>query len=937
MIHLLNPSDNGMKKLLFLLMLTFFFRNGLSQGNKFNFKFDSILFKDLADSIEKKVPVKIYFYDNWVDSLYLDIYADNDSVSSLLNKSILKYGLSFVITDDNRIIISKGYKIKTNFLNEYIEYLKKNQSSQDTITYSRSVVKAEEGIINDEYKVFKIGNPSGLKDEGILTLSGTIRNPENGENLAGVIVYIAKLKIGAVSNSAGYYSLELPKGQYQVEYRMIGLRQTIRNVIVYSSGSLDVDMFENTNQLNEVIVSANKENIVRNARMGIEKINTKMLKQMPMGMGEVDIFKSSLLLPGVQSVGEASNGYNIRGGSADQNLILLNSAPIINPSHFFGFFSAFNSDMIGDVTLYKSGIPAKYGGRVSSVMDITLKEGNREKYNVSGGFSPMTGRLMVEGPIIKNKSSFIISSRTTYSDWILGLLNNIQLQKSSASFYDIQGLLTFDANEKNSFSLSGYLSEDKFNYYKESSITYRNLASTFKWKHTYNTRFSSQFSAIISNYDYQLNSEQDSTSLSSLYYKLDQQILRADFTYRPIENHKVEFGIDATNYSLLPGIKKPIGYYSEILPKELERERAIEPALYLSDEIDISPRLLISGGLRFTMFSLFGPRTQNLYNANTPRSLDNIVDTAYLNKGEIIKVYPGFEFRFSSRFVLNPDLSLKAGIQRNFQYLHMISNTTSMTPTDIWKLSDRYILPQRGDQISVGLYKNMNRKAIETSVEAYYKWIKNILDYKGGAELLMNDHLETDIINGTGKAYGIELMIKKQSGMLTGWISYTYSRVLLKVNGKFEEEKVNGGRYFPANFDKPHDLKLVANAKIFRRLNFTTNVIYNTGRPITYPVAYYNFLNANRVFYSERNEFRIPDYFRVDFAATVNGNLKAKKFNHSSMTFTVYNVFGRRNPYSIFFKAEDGVVKGYQMSIFGQPIVMVSYNFRLFGNASNDF
>jgi hypothetical protein len=654
-------------------------------------------------------------------------------------------------------------------------------------------------------------------------------------------------------------------------------------------------------------------------------------------MGEVDLFKSSLLLPGVQSVGEASSGYNIRGGSADQNLILLNSAPIINPSHFFGFFSAFNSDMIEDVTLYKSGIPAKYGGRVSSVMDIVLKEGSKEKFNVSGGISPLTGRLMIEGPVIKKKASFILSSRTTYSDWILRQLKNIQLQKSSASFYDIQGLLTYDINNKNSVSLSGYLSNDNFDYYKESAINYRNLSSTLKWRHTFSSKLSSQFSAILSNYDYQDNSKQDSTSYYSLIYKLNQQILRADFTYRPGDRHKVEFGLDATNYYLLPGDQKPVGDYSEILPKKLESERALEPAIYISDEFDISPRLLISGGLRFTMFTAFGPRTQYMYNANAPRTLENITDTVSYKKGEILQLYPGLEFRFSSRFVLTPDLSVKAGIQRNYQYLHMISNTTSMTPTDIWKLSDNYIRPQRGDQFSLGLYRNFSSKAIETSVEAYYKNIKNILDYKGGAELLMNDHLETDIINGTGKAYGVEFMIKKQAGMLTGWISYTYSRVLLKVNGKFEEEKVNSGNYFPANFDKPHDLKLVANAKLFRRFNFTTNFVYNTGRPITYPVAYYNFLNINRVFYSERNEFRIPDYLRLDLAATLNGNLKAKKLNHSSLTFTVYNVLGRKNPYSIFFKVEDGVVKGYQMSIFGQPIVMVTYNFRILGNASTDF
>lgn len=911
--------------------------NASSQDNKLSLQFHHILFRNLADTIERLMPVKFYFSNSWVDSLYLDINSENESLNTLLNKSIGKNGLSFIITDDNKIILSKGYTIKTNFRKEYLEYLEKDLSKADTINYARSILKTEDKSINDEYKVFKIGNPSGQNNDGKVFLTGTITNPDTREPLAGVIVYVEKLKVGTVTNSNGYYSVELPKGQYHIEFRMVGMRQTIRNIIIYSDGILNIGMVENTNQLNEVIVSANRENIVRNVRMGIEKINIKMLKQIPMGMGEVDIFKSSLLLPGVQSVGEASNGYNIRGGSADQNLILLNGAPIINPSHFFGFFSAFNSDMIEDVTLYKSGIPAKFGGRVSSVMDITLKEGSKEKLNVSGGISPLTGRLMIEGPIIKKKASFIISSRTTYSDWILRQLKNIQLQKSSASFYDVQGLLVFDPNDKNSFSLSGYLSNDNFNLYKESVINYQNLASSFKWRHIYSSRFSSQFSATLSNYDYQNNSKKDSTSYYSLYYRLNQKILRADFTYRPIDKHKIDFGIDATSYSLLPGIQKPVGIYSLILPKQLESERALEPSLYISDEFDVSPRLLISGGLRFTYFTTFGPRSQYGYSANSPRTLENIIDTVFYSKESILKSYPGLEFRFSSRFVITPDLSVKAGIQRNYQYLHMISNTTSMTPTDIWKLSDNYIKPQRGDQFSLGIYKNLNRKAIETSVEAYYKILNNILDYKGGAELLMNNHLETDIINGKGKAYGVEFMVKKQTGMLTGWISYTYSRVLLKVNGKFEEEKVNNGMYFAANYDKPHDLKFVANAKFFRRFNFTTNFVYNTGRPITYPVAYYNFLNVNRVFYSERNEFRIPDYTRLDFAATINGNLKAKKLNHSSLTFTVYNALGRRNPYSIFFKAEDGVVKGYQMSIFGQPIFMVTYNFRILGNATNDF
>jgi hypothetical protein len=926
-----------MKKSINILLLIILGLPLTAQENNLSLQFRSILFQDLADTIESTVPVKIFYSDKWVDSLYLDVNASDESIYNLFDKSLKTKGFSFIITDNNQVILSRGFPIKTNFNKEYREQLRRKIIMADTLKYIQQLPEEDQESINNEYRIFRIGNPSSLKKSETAFLSGTIRNSSTEEPVVGAIIYIDKLKAGVLTNDAGYYQVELPKGELQIEYRMVGMRTAKRNITIFSDGVLDVDLFQSTNQLDEVTVSASRENNVRNVTMGIERISVKMLKQLPMGLGETDLIKSTLLLPGVQSASEASNGFNIRGGSIDQNLILFNGAPIINVSHFFGFFSAFNSDIIKDVTLYKSGIPAKFGGRVSSVMDIAISDGSREKINVSGGVSPVTGRLMIEGPIKKNKSSFILSGRTTYSDWILGLLDNVQLNKSSAYFNDFQGQLSFDLNEKNTFSISGYLSNDMFDYYLENTINYSNLASTIKLKHTFGPKLSLQLAGILSNYDYELDSKKDESSYNSLTYKLNQRVLRADFTYFPVSEHKLEFGLDATNYSLLPGTQKPLGAGSEVEYKSLKKENAIEPSLYFSDEYEISSRLIVSGGLRFTMFSLLGPGTKYIYTPGIPLSADYITDTVSYNSGQIIKLYPGLEFRFSSRFILAPDLSLKAGIQRNFQYLNMISNTTSMSPTDIWKLSDSYIKPQRGDQYSLGIYKNLRRSAAEASVEVYYKSLKNIIDYKGGAVLLMNEHLETDILNGNGKAYGVEFMLKKQAGKLTGWIGYTYSRSLIKVDGEFDEEKINGGKYFPASFDKPHDLKVIANAKLSRRINFTTNFMYSTGRPITYPVTYYEFNNVARVFYSERNEFRVPDYMRLDLSATMNGNLKSNKLNHSSFTFTVYNVLGRRNPYSIFFKVENGTVKGYQMSIFGQPIFMVTYNFRIRGNATSDF
>jgi hypothetical protein len=573
-----------MKKSFIIILCLVLTGHLYAQDNNLTLQFSGILFKDLADTLEKRAEVKIYYTDKWTDSLYLDINSSNESFESLFGKALKKDGFSFIVTENNKVIISKGYTIKTNFQEQYNAWFQRSAVKNDTSSYIRPFQQQESTTSSDEYKVFKIGKPSDAGKSDRATLSGVVSDPFTGNPIVGAVIYVEKIKAGAVTNNVGYYSLILPKGQLQVECRMVGMRSALRNVIVYSDGVLDIDMSESTNQLNEVVISANKENMVKNVRVGVEKIGMKMLKQIPMGLGEADLVKTSLLLPGVQTVGEASAGYNVRGGGADQNLVLLNGGPIINSSHFFGFFSTFNSDLITDVTLYKSGIPAKYGGRISSVMDIVPYEGNSDKIKVSGGISPVTGRLLVDGPIKKGKSTFAIGTRATYSDWILGMLPDQQLQKSTASFYDIQGMVNTVLNSKNSLSVSGYYSNDKFDYYRESAFNYGNLASTLKLKHTFNPKFSAQFSAIISNYNYRLDNKQDSMDFSTMYYELHQKIVRADFLYFPVYRHKIEFGLDATWYSLMPGDQEPLGDFSLVTPKELEKERAVEPALYISDE-----------------------------------------------------------------------------------------------------------------------------------------------------------------------------------------------------------------------------------------------------------------------------------------------------------------------------------------------------------------
>lgn len=428
-----------MKKLFIIILYLVLTSHLHAQDNNLTLQFSRILFKDLADTLEKRAEVKIYYSNKWTESLYLNINSKNASFESLLSKALIKEGFSFIITENNKVVISKGYTIKTNFQEQYIALLKQSAVKKDSSNYIRPFLTQENPSSRDEYKVFKIGRPSDARKSDKATLSGTINDPVTGNPVVGAVIYVEKVKAGAVTNNVGFYSLTLPKGPLQIECRMVGMRTALRNVIMYSDGVLDIEMTMNTNQLDEVVISANKDNIVKNVRIGVEKIGVNMLKRVPMGLGEPDLVKTSLLLPGVQTVGEASGGHNVRGGSADQNLVLLNNAPIINSSHFFGFFSSFNSDLITDVTLYKNGIPAKYGGRISSVMDIAPYEGNNDKVKVSGGISPVTGRLLVDGPLKKGKSTFAIGIRATYSDWILGLLPDQQLQKSTASFYDIQG------------------------------------------------------------------------------------------------------------------------------------------------------------------------------------------------------------------------------------------------------------------------------------------------------------------------------------------------------------------------------------------------------------------------------------------------------------------------------------------------------------------
>ncbi|HET7819848.1 MAG TPA: TonB-dependent receptor, partial [Bacteroidia bacterium] len=667
---------------------------------------------------------------------------------------------------------------------------------------------------------------------------------------------------------------------------------------------------------------------------GIEKITTKSIKSIPKMMGETDIVKTTLLLPGVQSVGEGTAGFNVRGSPADQNIFFINQIPVYNTTHLLGFFSAFTPNAISDLTLYKSSFPAQFGGRLSSIFDLTAKQGNNKKFFMQAGISPITADALVEGPIQKEKSSYMLGVRSTYSSWILNLIPVPAIQNSSGGFNDAIANFTFQLNKKNKINLSSYFSTDHIKLASLTAYDYQNLGSSLKWNRFIKNKHNLEFSGIYSKYSYSENNRSAANAYYKLNYELEHVEAKTNFSYLPNEKHKINVGANSILYLLNQGNYKPLGDSSLIVPVNLGREQGLESGIYINDEWKVTSAFSLSGGVRYNTYTYLGPKNTYVYTAGAPLEIANIIDTVHYDVKEKIKSYSAPDVRLSAKYSLNESMSLKAGFNQVHQYIFLLTNTIALSPTDKWKLVDDHIKPMSGKQYSAGFFSNLKQNRFEFSAELYYKNINNLVEYKDGANLLVNPVPEIDVLQGGLKSYGIEFMLKKQRGTFNGWINYTYSRAMVLVNGDRQEEKINFGNPYPANYDKPHALNVVSNYKFSHRFNLSANVIYATGRPITFPSAIYYLNGTPIIHYSTRNEYRIPNYFRLDLSINMEGNLKAKKFAHSSWSFSVYNVLGRDNPYSIYFKQEKNIIKGYKLSIFGSPIFSFSYNIKL-GNYDN--
>jgi hypothetical protein len=748
------------------------------------------------------------------------------------------------------------------------------------------------------------------------TLSGTVRDAETGEELIGVSLQITDLQgVGMVTNEYGFFSLTIPAGQYTVLARYVGYAEYRQTVDLNKDVALDVRLSTGA-ALKEVTVTAKKanENLTR-TEMGMEKLNVKEISRLPVLFGERDILKTIQLLPGVKSAGDGNSGFYVRGGGLDQNLILLDEAPVYNASHLLGFFSTFNSDALKDVTIYKGNQPAQYGGRLSSVLDVKMNEGNDQQYHVNGGIGLISSRLMVEGPIVKDQGSFLLSGRRTYADAFLALSNNENIRNNTLYFYDLNAKANYRINDKNRLFLSGYFGRDKLGLGSNFGIDWGNKTGTLRWNHLFNPKLFSNTSLIYSKYDFKVNVTAGENDFS-IVSNIQDWNLKEELQWFPAADHKVRFGFNSIYHTITPGeiLSADTTVFNN---NELQTRYALENAVWATDEWAITSKLNLSYGLRFSTFSVLGPG--DFYTFDADRKL---VNTEHFGQNAFVKTYTTLEPRLSASYSLTQNSSVKAAYSRNAQYLRLLSNSTSGNPTDRWTPATNNIPPGVSDQVSLGWYQNFAGDKYQFSVETYYKWLQKEVDYRNDADLYGNPYYESDLVYGRGRAYGAEFYLKKQTGDLTGWISYTLART------ERQFDAINNGSWFSARQDRTHDLSVTAMYQLTPKWSLSANFVYYTGDAATFPSGKYS-IGDNTVFlYSERNGYRMPDYHRLDVGA--GWQSQSSKRWQSEWVFSIYNVYARENAYTITFEqdAYDPTKTNAVRTALFKMVPSVSYNFK---------
>lgn len=757
------------------------------------------------------------------------------------------------------------------------------------------------------------------------TISGYIKDGDSGEELIGATVYVTELATGTVTNVYGFFSLTLPNGSYNLKFSFIGFEDVLRQVELTENTSFDIELPAKSSVLQEVVITGEQADAnVKNVEMSVNKMDIATIKKIPALMGEVDVIRSIQLLPGVSTIGEGASGFNVRGGGVDQNLILLDEAPVYNSSHLFGFFSVFNPDAVKNVKLIKGGIPSQYGGRLSSILDVRMKEGNKKKFTGSGGLGLIFSRLTLEGPIKKDKASFIIAARRSYADVLARPFLSSSLSGSKFYFYDLTAKVNYKLNDKNRFFLSSYLGKDVFGT-EDFQFDWGNQTATARWNHIFNDKVFMNMSAIYSKYDYSIGVG-DGDDGFNWQSNIINYSLKPEFTYYVSPKNTLTFGLQTIIFDFKPG-SASFNSGGEGNDISLQDQKAAESAIYVANEQKIGARVALQYGLRWSAYQYFGDGNAYTLNDTTPGLERSIVATEAYDQWETIASYNNFEPRLSIKYDLTETSSLKASYNRMSQYLHLLSNTAASTPLDVWSPTTNNVKPQLADQWALGYFHNFKQSMFETSVEVYYKDMQNQVEYINNADLLLNEFYETQLLVGDGRAYGMEFYIKKAKGDFTGWISYTLSRTERQVGG------LNLGKWFPTKFDRTHNLSVVASQQINERWSISANFVYSTGTPSTFPTNRFYVQGWVAPHNSEerRNNYRVPDFHRLDLSATLASKKKENRKWEGEWVFSVYNAYARRNAFSVYFQEDPNVTLGTEAvrySIVGSFIPSIAYNFK---------
>ena len=775
-------------------------------------------------------------------------------------------------------------------------------------------------------------------------LTGYVRDTA-GRPLAGASVLVLEAGYGATADSLGRYALRVPKGLQTIQFSQTGFQTRQRSLTVEANDTMSVQLEERVTLLREAIVTGQQPGQqVLSTAVGLTTLSIRTLRTLPTLLGELDVLRSVQMLPGVSSVGEASTGFNVRGGAADQNLILLDEVPLFNAQHLLGFLSVFNPDVVQDMDFYRGSAPARYGGRAASVLHVRLREANAARFGLSAGIGLLSSRLMLEAPIVKDKMAFYVAGRLSSVNTMLKVFPIKAVAGVQGGFNDLNARLDFRPNARNKLSLTAFRSSDSFTLPGDSlnqvelsgsatTFAWRTNAATLSWSHYLSARWQVQSSAVWSRYVAEV-SVPDSAKAYLLTSGVDYAQFKTNFTYAPNDRWQTDLGLSAIRYGVTAGQLDAVGPFSQVNPVRLPNEQALEGAAYANTDLTLSERWSVQAGLRGSWFGRLGPDVAYRYAPGAAPTLEALTDSTRTGAGELGKKFGNLEPRFSLRWSLRKDVSLKLGASRMVQYLQLLSNTAAALPADRWKLADAHVQPQVADQLSLGYFQLLPKSNVEISVEVFYKKLTHVTDFRGNVPLLLNRYPETAVLQGNGFARGLETLLRRNSGLLTGWLSYTYSQTRFRLDGTSPGERINNGGYYPAGYDRPHVLNAVLNYKLSARVSLSVNGVYTSGRPITYPAAKIYVGTRTVPYYTDRNQGRLPAYIRGDLGLVVNGQRVPGRRFESDFSLSLYNVLGRRNAYSVYVNTRPvyaeyyNPVKAYKLSVLGAIIPSISYNFR---------